>query len=145
MVLWFWLLVFHIITRPNQPINHLTVTQAGAQTGLKYLHRRRLHNLSGQSVLVLQHSDSDEVLPCIRMKLSVFQFLPIAPYSVAMRCWKEPVLIHLTPVCYIFISSDGGYQKFSCLEKAHTLKHWKWLYMHWVKEQLLPAHPFRAS
>ena len=46
------------------------VAQVGIQTSLDYLHRRRLHNLSGQSLPVFCRSDSKEVLLCISMELA---------------------------------------------------------------------------
>jgi len=53
------------------------------QVGLKYLQRRRLHNLPGQPVPVLRHPQSDEVLPHLQMELPMLQFVSVAPCPVA--------------------------------------------------------------
>ena len=47
--------------------------------GLEYLQRRRLHNLPGQPVPVLCHSQSEEVLPHVQTELPMLQFVPVAP------------------------------------------------------------------
>ena len=52
---------------------------------VEYLQRRRLHNLSGQRVPVLLHSESKIVLPCVNVELPVLSFLPVAPSSIAAR------------------------------------------------------------
>ena len=51
------------------------------QTGLEYLQRRRIYNLSGQPVPVLRHPRS-EVLPCVQLELPLLQFVPVAPCPV---------------------------------------------------------------
>jgi len=53
------------------------------QADLEYLQRRRLHNLPGQPVPVLCHSQREEVLPHVQMELPVPQFVPIAPCPIA--------------------------------------------------------------
>jgi len=53
------------------------------QAGLEYLQRRRLHNLPGQPVPVLRHTQREEVLPLVQTELPVLQFVPIAPCPVA--------------------------------------------------------------
>jgi len=53
------------------------------QASLKYLQRRRIHNLPGQPVPVLRHPRSEEVLPHVQMELPMLQFVPIAPSPVA--------------------------------------------------------------
>ena len=59
------------------------IAQDHIQVGFEYLQKRRLHNLSGQLVPVLCHPDSKELLICVCMELSMSQFVPIAPCSVA--------------------------------------------------------------
>lgn len=54
--------------------------------------QRRLHSLSG----VLCHSQSKEVLSHVPVELPAFQFVPIAPFSIAGHYWKEPGPILLT-------------------------------------------------
>jgi len=56
--------------------------QDRVQVGLKYLQRRRLHNLPGQPVPGLHHSQSEEVLPHVQVELSLLQFVPVAPCPV---------------------------------------------------------------
>jgi len=56
--------------------------QEYVQAGLEYLQRSRLHNLPGQPVPVLRHSQREEVLPHVQMELPVLQFVPIAPCPV---------------------------------------------------------------
>ena len=46
------------------------------QVGLEYLQRRRLHSLPGQSVPVLRHPQSEEVLPHVQTELPMIQFVP---------------------------------------------------------------------
>ena len=53
------------------------------QASLEYLQRRRLHNLPGQPVPGLHHSQREEVLPHVQTELPVLQFVPIAPCPVA--------------------------------------------------------------
>lgn len=50
------------------------VIKAGVQTHLEYVHRRRLQNLSGQPISMLQHANHKEVLLHIRAKLSGFKY-----------------------------------------------------------------------
>jgi len=45
------------------------------QAGLGYLQRRRLHNLPGQPVPVLVHSQREEVLPHVHTELPLLQFV----------------------------------------------------------------------
>ena len=52
------------------------------RTGLEYLQRRRIHNLSGQPVPVLRHPQSEEVLPRVQVELPITQFVPVAPSPV---------------------------------------------------------------
>jgi len=52
------------------------------QAGLEYLQRRRLHNPSGQTVPVLRHPQSEEILPHVQTELPLLQFVPIAPCPV---------------------------------------------------------------
>jgi len=54
------------------------VSQDCVQAGFEYLQRRRLHNLSGQPVPVLCHSQSEEDLPHVQMELPMVQFVPLA-------------------------------------------------------------------
>jgi len=70
--------------------------QESIQVGYEYL-QRRLHNLSGHIVSVLCHSRSKEVCSHVQMEIPVFQFLPIAPLSVAGCPQNEPDPNHLTP------------------------------------------------
>jgi len=67
------------------------------QAGFEYLQRRRLHNPSGQSVLVLCHPQSDKVLPHVQLERPTLQFVPIAPCPVARYHSKEsgPMMIIL--------------------------------------------------
>jgi len=73
------------------------------QAGLKYLQRRRLHNLPGQPVPMLHHPQSKEVLPHVQMELLMLQFVPLAPCPVAGHHCKEFGPILLTPILQIFI------------------------------------------
>jgi len=52
------------------------------QVGLEYLQRRRIHNLPGEPVSVLCHSQREEILPHLQTELPVPQFVPIAPCPV---------------------------------------------------------------
>jgi len=83
--------------RPEQ------AAQDHGQAGLEYLQRRRLHSLPGQPVPVLCHPQGEEVLPHVQMKLSLLQFVPIAPCPVAGHHWKELGPIPLTPTLQIFM------------------------------------------
>jgi len=56
--------------------------QVLVQVGLEYLQRRRLHNLPGQSVPVLRHPQSEEILPHIQTQLPLLQFVPVASCPV---------------------------------------------------------------
>jgi len=78
--------------------------QDPVQASFEYIQRRRLHNLSGQPVLVLCHSHNQEVLPHIQMQFLLFQFVPIAPCPVAGHHRKEFGPILLTPALKIFLS-----------------------------------------
>jgi len=49
---------------------------------LEYLHRRRIHNPSGQPVPVFCHPQSEEVLPHVQLQLPLLQFVPTAPCPV---------------------------------------------------------------
>jgi len=65
------------IIESNTPANAGTlqqVAQVGTEMGLEYLHRRRLHNISGHPVPVLHHPSHKEVFPYFCMELPVFQF-----------------------------------------------------------------------
>ena len=73
------------------------------QARLKYLQRRRIHNLPGQPVPVLRHPQREEVLPHVQMELPVLPFVPIVPCPVGHH-WKELGPILLTPTLQIFIS-----------------------------------------
>ena len=73
------------------------------QVGFEYLQRRRLHNLPGQSVPVLWHPLSKEVLPRVQLKRPMLQSVPVAPCPVAGHHWKESGPILLTPSLQIFI------------------------------------------
>jgi len=52
------------------------------QAGLEYLQRGRLHNLPGQTVPVLRHPRSEEVLPHAQVEPAMLQFVPVAPCPV---------------------------------------------------------------
>ena len=52
------------------------------QAGLESSPERRIHNLPGQPVPVLRHSQREEVLPDVQTELPVPQFVPIAPCPV---------------------------------------------------------------
>ena len=57
---------------PKQvPYNRLH--EVDIQMGLEYLHRRRLHKLSGQPVPVLHHSYRKKVLPHVFTELPMFK------------------------------------------------------------------------
>ena len=53
------------------------VTQVGIQRDLEYLHRRTLHNISGQPVPVLHHTYCKEVLPHVSMELKLTPLVPL--------------------------------------------------------------------
>lgn len=59
------------------------VAQKGVQESFEYFQRKKLYNLSGQSVPVLYHSYSKEVFTYIHIELPVFQFLTTAPCPIA--------------------------------------------------------------
>ena len=73
------------------------------QVGLEYLQRRRLHNLPGQPVPLLCHTQREEVLPHVQMELPVLQFVPVAPRSDTGHHWKESSPVLLTPTLKILI------------------------------------------
>jgi len=58
------------------------------QVGFDYLQRGRLHNLSGQPVTVLCHSQSKEVLPHVQVELLLLRIVPISPCPVAGHHWE---------------------------------------------------------
>jgi len=58
------------LSSPSILLQH--VTRHNVQVGFEYLHRRRLYNLSGQSVPVLCHPHSKEVFLHIQMELPFF-------------------------------------------------------------------------
>ena len=74
------------------------------QVGCEYLHRRRIHNISGQPVPVLCHWQGKEVLPHVQLGLPMLQFVPVAPCPVTGHYWKESGPILLTSTLKIFIS-----------------------------------------
>jgi len=74
------------------------------QVGLKYLQRRRLHNLPGQPVPGLHHPQREEVLPHVQTELPLLQFVAVAPCPVAGHYCKELGPILLTPTLKIFVS-----------------------------------------
>jgi len=59
----------HQVQPPAKACSLQQVAQVGVQVGLKYIQRRRLHSLSGESVPMLHHSHSKEVLSCVSMIL----------------------------------------------------------------------------
>jgi len=70
---------------PTTLLKHVSlqqVTQACVHRGLEYLHRRRLHNLSGQTVSVLCHPYRKEVLHVIT-EFPRFKFQAITPCPLA--------------------------------------------------------------
>jgi len=58
------------------------VAQDFVQVDFEYLQRRSLHNVPGQPVPVLCHSQDKEVLLCVQLELPVLQFVPIATCPV---------------------------------------------------------------
>ena len=58
------------------------VAQVGSQTSLECLQRRRLHNLSGQSIPVLCHPHHEEVLSHIGVEFPLLQFMAASPCPV---------------------------------------------------------------
>ena len=74
------------------------------KAGFENLQRRGLNKPSGQPVPVPFHPQNKEVLPCIQTGLPMFQFVPIALYSVAEHHWKDSGSIVLTPTLEIFLS-----------------------------------------
>lgn len=71
----------HLVQTPDKGGFLEENAQEIIQVGFEYLLRRRLHNLSGQSVPLLCHPHS-EVLSCVHMELLVYQLVPIAPCPV---------------------------------------------------------------
>ena len=71
--------------------------QDRVQEGLEYLRRRRIHNLSGQPVPVLNYPQREEVLPHLQLELPMLQFVSVAPCPVVGHRWKESGPILLTP------------------------------------------------
>ena len=59
------------------------------QVGFEYLHRRRLHEPSGQPVPGLRQPQRKEVLPHVQTELPLLQFVPIASCPVTGHHWKE--------------------------------------------------------
>ena len=64
----------HRVQPPAEVSSLQQVTKVGVQTGLGYLHRRRLHKISGQSVPVLRHPYRKEVLPHVSTELPAYRF-----------------------------------------------------------------------
>ena len=57
-------------------------TEERSQAVLKYLQRRRLHNLPGQPVPALCLPQREEILPHVQMELLVLHCVPLAPCPV---------------------------------------------------------------
>jgi len=109
------------------------VVQESFQVGSGCLH----HNLSGQLVPVLRHPHSKEVLPCVNMELTMFQYLPITLCSIASHHGRESATINLPPTLLILINSDEitfqpsllqtdqfqGFQPFLICEMLQGLNH----------------------
>jgi len=70
------------------------VVQDLIQTDFEYLQRRRLHSLSGQTLPVLCHPQSKEVLSHVQLELPMLQFVPIVPCPVTRHHRKQfgPIL-----------------------------------------------------
>jgi len=72
-----WVIWFNPLPKQGHPEQ---AAQDLVQVDLEYLQRRRLHNLPGQPVPGLHHSQSEEVLPHVQLELPLF--VPIAPCPV---------------------------------------------------------------
>jgi len=68
------------------PLKKQVRLQQGAQdrvqVGFQYLHRRKIHNLSWQTVPVFRHPQSEEDIPHVEMELLMLLFVSIAPCPV---------------------------------------------------------------
>jgi len=62
----------HLAQPPAKADSQQQVAKESAQIGFEQLQRRRLHNLSEQSIPVLCHPQRKEVLPHIQMELPMF-------------------------------------------------------------------------
>ena len=63
---------------------HLEQAAQGlVRAGLEYLHKRKIHNLTGQPVPGLRHPQREEVLRHAQTKHPMLYFVPIAPCPVA--------------------------------------------------------------
>jgi len=70
---------------------------AQVQVGLKYLQRRRLYNLPGQTVPLLCHLQHKEVILHVGVKLPTLQFMAISLRPVPTDHWKEVSHVPLSP------------------------------------------------
>ena len=73
------------------------------QTGLEHLQRRRLHNLSWQSVPVHGHPYCKK---CSSAYFCETLYIPVIGYCSLSYCWKESGLVWLPPELKIFINID---------------------------------------
>jgi len=88
--------------------------------GLECLQRRRIHSLSGQPVPVLCQPHSNEIPLCLGVELTVFQFLRIAPCSVAVHHQKESNSMDSILTLQLFINSDEIPFQSSLLQAEQT-------------------------
>ena len=81
---------------------------------LENLHRRRLHNHSGQPVSVLHHPYHKETLLHVSMELPMFKFQSIVLCPITAHHQEEPGLIHLPPTSLqIFINVNQIHSQLS--------------------------------
>jgi len=87
------------IIQSNPLLRQAPYSRLHAKASRQFLNvsREGIHNLSGQLVPVLCHSQSKEVISHVRMELSMFRFVPIAFCPVAGHHQKEPRPMHLAP------------------------------------------------
>lgn len=81
-----------VIIKSNPTAKAGSLQQAGIQTCVEYLYRRRLHSLAGQPVPVHCNPYHKEVLH-VNMELPTV--LAITPCAITTHHQEEPSLIHL--------------------------------------------------
>jgi len=72
----------------------------------EYLQGWKLHNLSGQSMPVLDHPHNKRVFPYIQMNPLRFQFVPVASGPATGHHWREPGCVSFALPLQIFVCVD---------------------------------------
>ena len=68
---------------------------------------KRFHNVSGQSVPVIYHPHSTELIPDVQAESSVFQFVPTPSCSGTGHCWRELGFIIFPPCLQLIMVWDS--------------------------------------